>query len=465
MSPYFGPPDFAAVEGLRRGEAALDLVSLADVLRNGFVYPPHSIFEDVKVATFGFDPAQDMRIQPEFRFGFRDAGKRGRRDDETDWVGAYHQRLSDAYGRACSGMRSPWLLQSGGKDSTPLAIVAAEARPDTTCITYLGGSEENEIESAKFIARKLGLRHESLVCDPGRAYDRYLAHLGRMPLLTADFALLSYMDLATTIAESGGDGVVDGMGADNYFGIPVGPQHYWLSRLAREVRLPAWLMELPLLGRSFKACYALATLQMNPVERIFPGSRFSNAEVDALFGRPIAERSRARLELFGEELASATSDDERVAMALTVAGATGGFAKGLCSAEALSLVAAYPFCDAELREWVYREVPSSQMIDPATRTSKILMRRHIATRFDALPYVRKKGSFRFDLCGLAARRFDRVHAFAAEAADVLPGARPWLDRNRKRLHNKYHASKFYLLAVVLPWLTERGGQPDRRTAE
>jgi hypothetical protein len=36
--------------------------------------------------------------------------------------------------------------------------------------------------------------------------------------------------------------------------------------------------------------------------------------------------------------------------------------------------------------------------------------------------------------------------------DVLPGAPAWLARHRQRLDNKYDASKFYLLAVVLPWL-------------
>jgi hypothetical protein len=35
---------------------------------------------------------------------------------------------------------------------------------------------------------------------------------------------------------------------------------------------------------------------------------------------------------------------------------------------------------------------------------------------------------------------------------VLPGAPAWLERHRQRLDNKYDASKFYLLAVVLPWL-------------
>ena len=106
-----------------------------------------------------------------------------------DWVAAYHALLCGAVARSCKHFRSPWLLQSGGKDSTTLAIAAAEVRPDTTCITYLGGSEENEVSSARSVAETLGLRHETLVCDPARGYDRYLAIVGRMPLLTADFAL------------------------------------------------------------------------------------------------------------------------------------------------------------------------------------------------------------------------------------------------------------------------------------
>ncbi|HJW47371.1 MAG TPA: asparagine synthase-related protein, partial [Lysobacter sp.] len=399
----------------------------------------------------------DLHDEAEFRFGFRDSGKGAERGNgtEDDLIETYHRLLCDAVENACKEMRSPWLLQSGGKDSTPLAIAASEVRPDTTCITYLGGYEENEVASARFVASKLGLHHETLVCDPGRAYDRYLAVVGRMPLLTADFALLSYVDLATTVAEAGGDGVVDGMGSDNYFGTPVDRQHRLLEGLARRVPLPHLMVELPLVGRNFKLCYLLSTLQMDPTERVFPGSRFTDAEVDELLGREIAQLSRSRLMLFREEFASATSADERCAMALTVAGGTGGFAKGLLTASALSLRAAYPFCDYRLREWVYRQVPADQLIDPVTHASKVLVRKHIATRFGNLPYVAKKGSFRFDLCGLARQRFEQVHAYAVRTRDLFPGAVPWLERNRSRLNNKYHASKFFLLAVVLPWIDHR----------
>lgn len=462
MSPYYGKPDFS---GLAQGAGAherVDPVSVADLLRNAFVYPPHSILQGVKLVTFGFCPQQDMHSEPEFHFKFRNAGEVPEvASQDQDWVGVYHRLLCEAVTRSCAEARAPWLLQSGGKDSTTLAIAIADARPDTTCITYLGGREENELESAAFVARKLGLRHEALVCDPGRAYDRYLAAVHRMPLLTADFALLSYMDLTTEIAAQGGDGVIDGLGADSYFGTPVSRQQRLLARLARQLRLPGNVAELPLIDRSFELCFVLGTLQMNAIERVFPGSRFTDSEVDSLFGCDMARESRARMALFTDEIASATSAWEWRDMSMSIAGSAGAFAKGLYAAHALSLHAAYPFCDHDLREWVHHEVPRYQKVDPVTGVNKLLIRKHIATHFGDLPYVRRKGSFRFDLCGLAAQRFHQVRDYAEQSRDLLPGAVAWLDRNQGRLDNKYHASKFYLLAIVLPWLVERGARAPR----
>jgi asparagine synthetase B (glutamine-hydrolysing) len=459
MSPYFGTPDLAELVARRREDAPLDLVSVADLLRNGFIYAPNSIFEDVKLATFGFNPQHDVHNE-EFRFHFRDSGKKQTPQEAgDDLVSTYHRLLCEALEKSCAEMESPWLLQSGGKDSTSIAIAAAEVRPDTTCITYLGGREENEVASARNVASTLGLRHESLVCDPGRAYDRYLALLPKLPLLTADFAMLSYVDLATEISANGGDGVIDGLGSDSYFGMPMNRQQRILAALARGIRLPRFVAELPFVDRSFRLCFGLSTLQMDPVERIFPGSRFTDAEVDALFGRKIAEASKSRLAPFRAEIDSVSSRDELKTMAITIEEGSSAFAKGLYTTSALSLKSAYPFCDKTLREWVYRNVPLDQLMDRATSTNKILVRRHIAKHFSGLPYLERKGSFRFNLCGLAKDRFEQVHAFAIQGRDVLPGAADWLERNRGRLQNKYHASKFYLLAIVLPWVVRDRGVP------
>ncbi|MFC5436379.1 asparagine synthase-related protein [Rhodanobacter umsongensis] len=454
VSPHAGEVDFSVLDRHGGGAALLDPISIADLLRNGFVYPPHTIFRDVKVASTGFDPAQDLHGTPVFHFARQSAAAPPRPPagavDDDELLDTYHRLLCDAVLRSTAAMRSPWLLQSGGKDSTSMAIAVAEVAPQTRCITYLGGKEEDETDSARFVARKLGLRHESLVCDPGRSYDRYLACLPGMPLLTADFAMLSYVDLAAEIAADGGDGILDALGSDPYFGVPPHWQTRVLTSLARGLRLPRGVLDLSLVSNSFGLCYVLGTMQMDGFERFYPGSRFIDAEVDELLGSDVARLSRWRLEVFRGDITTAKSMEAKRRVSATIL-ESAVFAKGMYAAKALDLRLAYPYCDASLCDWVFREVPDDRLIGPGG-VNKVLVRQHIARRFHELPYVSAKGSFRFDVRGLARQRFDQVHDFAVQMKQLMPGAAAWLERHRHRMNNKYFASKFYLLAVILPWL-------------
>jgi Asparagine synthase len=457
VSPHAGEVDLSLLDGHGGGAALLDPISMADLLRNGFVYPPHTIFRDVKVASTGFDPAQDLHGAPVFHFTRQSAAAptrpRSGTVNDAQLIDTYHQLLCDAVSRSTTAMRSPWLLQSGGKDSTSMAIAVADAAPRTICITYLGGQEEDETASARFVARKLGLRHESLVCDPGRSYDRYLACLPRMPLLTADFALLSYVDVTTEIAANDGDGIIDALGSDPYFGVPAHWQTRLLALLAQSLRLPLGVLDWRFVGSNFGLCYVLGTMQMDGFERFYPGSRFTDAEVDELLGSDVARLSRRRLEIFRADIAAASSMEARRRVSATIL-ESAIFAKGMYAAKALALRLVYPYCDTRLCDWVFHEVPDDHLIGPGG-VNKVLVRQHIARYFDKLPYVAAKGSFRFDLCGLAQQRFDQVHTFAMQTQALLPGAPRWLERHRHRLHNKYFASKFYLLAITLPWLLSR----------
>ena len=456
-SPNCGEVDLSPLSEHGRGTASLDVVSIADILRNAAVYPPHTIYRDVKIAATGFDPSQDMFDNPRFHFPYQaeQANSRPSLDqvDETELLDTYHRLLCEAAARATASMSSPWLMQSGGKDSTSMAIALAEARPDTICLTYLGGKEEDEVASARFVARRLGLRHESLVCHPGRAYDRYLAVLPRIPLLTADFAALSYVDLATEVSLHQGDGMIDALGSDQYFGVPLHGHDRVLAWMARGLRLPQSLFDWAPVSRSFRLCFALATLQMNEFERFFPGSRFSDAEVDSLFGWNISECSRQRMQTFHADLSAARSD-EAVRRISLVVGESADLAKGMNAAHALSLHLAYPYADARFRDWVFHQVPSELLIGP-DGTNQVLMRKYIARHFKELPYVKAEGCFRFDLRGLARQRYEQVHAFAQQTQTLLPGATRWLETHRQRLDNKFFASKFYLLAMILPWLLSR----------
>lgn len=453
-SPNDDAWDFAPLAAHARDLQQIDLVSLADILRNGFVYEPHTIFKDVKIAATGFDPSHDMFEHPRFHYLFQPALAPVRPPVDAvhgdQLLETYHALLCDAVARATAGMRAPWLLQSGGKDSTSMAIAVADVRPDTTCITYLGGKEENEVASARFVARKLGLRHEALVCDPGRAYDRYLAMLPRMPLLTADFATLSYVDLATEISLQHGDGMIDALGSDQYFGVPLHWPDRVLALLARNWRVPQALFRSRLAGRNFKLCVVLATLGMSRFERYFPGSRFSDTEVDALLGQPLALPSRRRVEVFQADLDAAGSAEAVRRLSLVI-GESAHLAKGMYSAAATALRLAYPYADPAFRDWVFKDVPDELLIGRGG-VNKVLMRQYIHQYFHDLPYVKTKGCFRFDLRGLAQQRFEQVYDLARQMQALLPGAPHWLETYRDRLDNKFFASKFYLLAMLLPWL-------------
>lgn len=456
-SPNAGEADLSPLRAHGQDFASLDLVSIADILRNASVYPPHTIYHDVKVAATGFDPVQDLHDRPCFHYPFLSELATSRPPanavDEQALLRTYHRLLCEAVARTTSAMRSPWLLQSGGKDSTSMAIALTDVRPDTTCLTYLGGNEENEVASARYVAQQLGLRHEVLVCDPGRAYDRYLSVLPRVPLLTADFAALSYIDLATEVSMSHGDGLIDALGSDQYFGVPLHRQDRVLALLARNLRLPQRLFQAPVISRSFRLCFLLATLQMNEFERYFPGSRFSDSEVDALFGWNISTCSRRRMDIFHADIEAAASAEAVRRLSLVI-GESSHLIKGMNATHALSLHLAYPYADPPFRDWVFHQVPTELLIGP-DGMNKVLMRRYIAQRFESLPYVKTKGCFRFDLRGLARRRFDQVYAFAQQMQGLLPGAPHWLETHRNRLDNKYFASKFYLLALILPWLLSR----------
>jgi hypothetical protein len=176
--------------------------------------------------------------------------------------------------------------------------------------------------------------------------------------------------------------------------------------------VPQELFQGRFVGRSFKLCFALATLQMNVFERYFPGSRFSDAEVDELFGMQVSKHSLQRIETFRSDIAAAASA-EAVRRISLVVGESAHLAKGMLATQAMSMRLAYPYCDKRLRDWIFNDIPDELLIGPGG-VNKVLMRKYIAQHFKHLPYVKTKGCFRFDLRGLATQ-------VEAEAA-FRPGA-------------------------------------------
>jgi len=133
-SPYAGEADFSVLNTFGvGGGTSIDMVSLADLLRNSFVYPPHTIYNDVNILTTGFAVQHGTQDELRFHLDYQSAAATMRppshvvSDDAL--LRSYHQRLAQAVERCTTHLKSPWFLQSGGKDSTSMAIAVADVVP------------------------------------------------------------------------------------------------------------------------------------------------------------------------------------------------------------------------------------------------------------------------------------------------------------------------------------------------
>lgn len=434
-------------------DSSIDFQSIMEILRNGVPFTPHTTDQNIKMLSLGVGLEKNENINKFFfKFPFNSSEQEENNYSLEESVEIYHQLLTKSIENKLANSKSPYFLQSAGKDSTSIAIALAELRPGTDCITYLGGVEEDELFSARKIANYLGLKHNSLVSDPKRAYERYLKQIPKLKLITGDFAFLSYFDILGEIAPTGTDTIIDGLGSDVYFGAPLSLKQKFLNSLAINIRIPSSLYSLPFFRNSFKACYAISTLELTQFERFFPGSRFGIDEIAGLFSHSHHINPNLRSDLFMDDFNNISSADSQRAFALAILEAGGAFAKGRFSAHSYGMNVVYPFCDDNLALYVSK-LPKAFKYEGGV--NKIIVRHHISKHFKHLPYVSSKGSFRFNLTKFAAEAFDQVFHYAELNAETLPGARNWLIKNRLYLNNKFFASKFYLLAIVLPWLYQQ----------
>ena len=137
--------------------------------------------KDIKLVTFGFSPhaRHAGRAGVPFQVPRRRETPGARRSSEQDWVGTYHRLLCDAVasilrGDACA------MAAAERRQGFHLARDRRRRRAAGHHVHHLPGRPRGERGRVGAAGRAhLGLRHEALVCDPGRAYDRYLAIAAR----------------------------------------------------------------------------------------------------------------------------------------------------------------------------------------------------------------------------------------------------------------------------------------------
>jgi asparagine synthase (glutamine-hydrolysing) len=445
-------------ERLRR----LDPAGCQFLLAYGLVPPPYTVYRNVFALGVGdrLEVALDgSRLAFKVDYPYFEARSRG---DGRVEPAQLRRLLGEAVLRAIATDEPALLMQSAGKDSAGLLLGIAEAgRRNVRAVTYDARYREREAGPARALARHCGVPHEVVETDPRAEIGAYLRFAETAPALCADLTLFPYLLALERTAVAGGV-VLDGLGNDGYMGYVVPRRDALLARLALARRVPAlWgRLEPPALGA--RAAYLWKTAQMVPAERCLAGSRLAPASVrrlipvDSPFSSHFAALDRARRGL-------APLDFRSYVRARIFDGAM-TMPKGRLAAASRGARAVFPYCDPALIDACFH-LPRAERYDLRTRTNKLPLRRLLAAELGPSPYLRAKGSFRFDAVGFVAANLERIRAEIERARPLLRG----LDRTAGfllgRRANYVHAYEATTLFMVAAWLARLPAEVVRPLAE
>jgi asparagine synthase (glutamine-hydrolysing) len=364
---------------------------LSHFLHDGLVPVPRTLFRDVFVLSIG-DRAtvrrEGERLRVDFSVEFPYYTRLSREDQAPDH-GRFLALLADSLERRLASYRSGVLFLSAGKDSVALALALAErGRKDVPCVTYaLPGSTEGEY--AKGFCRKLGLSHTVVTLESRAAAvrDALTRFFTESPLPSGDLTQIPSVLLTEATAAPGG-AVVVGSGNDTFFGALPYPKDrrivpFCLGRTALVDPLK------PLLPPASVWNYLLR----DPVEILWPGLLVRHADTRKFLAgsvntSPAWRRVRAAHRgmdiidfraLYRGRNFEVCTEKRKIQLA----------------ARAFGVGAVFPYVDERVIDF-YFNLPREQRYDPATWTTKRLMRDLLRERLQYDDAAIGKWGFPFD---------------------------------------------------------------------
>jgi asparagine synthetase B (glutamine-hydrolysing) len=197
----------------------IDHGAISHLLHDGFVPQPRTVYQDVFAISIGFSAKLEngrLAFQRDFPFSLEQS-----RGDQIPSAKSLLERLGRATSAACDRPHNVLML-SAGLDSTALVVAAKEAgRDDLHCVTYGERDRNTEVDFARAVCRRLGLRHDAHILDVTspdipRALLNYASHV---PEPCADPALIATVSTIGAVADRD-TAVLDGSGSDSYFWAP-----------------------------------------------------------------------------------------------------------------------------------------------------------------------------------------------------------------------------------------------------
>mgnify|MGYP006278623585 CR=1 FL=1 len=410
---------------------------------------PWSCYRGVWIAGCGdrlearLDSTGIWRVNRSIDFPFALTKSRQDSDPSTSGLG---EVLRDSVDAALTGASGKALFLSGGKDSIPLAIAAADAgHSDLLCVTYGSTSGADETEVARKVAGTLGLRHHAfdVRIDPNTTSDAIIRYFEGAPIPNVDFAALSYPVMAAHL-DLAGYTVLDGMGNDVFIGhVPPAAVEAKKRR-----RLPEALQRA---GRAiYPSDLPLSNLlrteaQLDSLRGCFfprEEARFNPNTLDTFpFWSDALDKARAYPDPFDRRafLRGRYLDQETF------------MRKVRNAADAFGWALRFPWCDPVVVDHVFN-LPEAFRFDRTYSKNKVLIRSHIRERVGIDSDAVGKNVFGFDYVEILRVCQDLVLSEIASCPAWKPGAAAYAERlYAEGLEHRDNAKRLYCMFMLSGW--------------
>ena len=425
----------AVLERVREIGRTLTLSSfgISQFLHHGLVPPPHTEWDELWFLGKGDRctlTTTTSGIEASFgrRYPYLQADSTGESQPSTSSLlgiltAATDRQLNDAGGDG-------FLMMSSGKDSVSVAVALAEGgHNEISCVTYRTGPEDTETDIAAEMCRRLGLTHRTFdVPDEPSVVEADLVQFFQAsPRPCADLVQIPY---ALVVGDSGlaSGAVLDGGGNDLYMGIVPNRKFKAMQGLRLRNEWLAQRVENLIPTDSVVNYFTRSRVATQLSGRTFRLPDTRQFYPDVVDTRP-----------FWAQISDETAEIGAIDLGTTVATAFHDQAevhlKAHVAAQAFGMVAAFPYCDSDVVDYLFN-LPASARYDVKSGVTKILLRQMLLDTidYDAESVGKHYFGFEGDQFLIKHRAFvmSEIAGCGLWSPDVASLAASWLDQLERR---------------------------------